>query len=127
MKRGISAYPVLDADMPAVLRQKARVINRLYPRLRSAGCRKGRDRHMKWIMTLIGRCGRLRPETAALAGLLTHTLYWFLAGGLLGGVLALCMRVSDGLRQSYMLSAGAACALLPGYIGGMVYLLRRDA
>lgn len=82
---------------------------------------------MKIIMSIIGKIGNMELENAAMLSLMLHTLLWFILGGCAGSVIALCMQASGRLQLSYMITVGSVCALVFGYVCGMVYLLRREA
>lgn len=81
---------------------------------------------MKIIMSVIIKVG-IALENAAMISLLLCILLWFVIGGCAGGILAVCIQASQGLRLSYIITIGSVCALVFGYICGVVYLLRREA
>ncbi len=82
---------------------------------------------MKIIMAGVSKIGKIETENAALLSLLLHTLLWFVLGAGAGYIMTGFMRASEGMRVSYMVTAGSVCALVFGYICGVVYLLRREA
>ncbi|MBO5473571.1 MAG: hypothetical protein J6A08_07290 [Lachnospiraceae bacterium] len=83
---------------------------------------------MKMLMALISKTGKkLDKENVAALSLLIHTVLWFALGSGIGAVLAVVTWVSEALLFSYMVAAGSVCALVFGYICGLVYLLRQGA
>lgn len=82
---------------------------------------------MRIIMAVISKSGKLELENIAVLSLLVHTLLWFVLGGCAGKIVAFCMHLSAKMQVSYIVTIGSVCALIFGYICGMVYLLRREA
>ena len=82
---------------------------------------------MKIIRSLIAKAGNMEPENSALLSLVAHTFLWFGLGGAAGYVWAVCTHASGNLMLSYIITVGAVCALVLGYVGGVVYLLREEA
>lgn len=82
---------------------------------------------MGLIMSVVGKMGNMELENVAMVSLLLHTLLWFVLGGCAGAILDICMQASGGQGPSYMVTVGSVCALVFGYICGVVYLLRREA
>ncbi|MCD7724895.1 MAG: hypothetical protein LUI12_04995 [Clostridiales bacterium] len=82
---------------------------------------------MKVIMLMIDKTAKLESENAAILSLFLHTLVWFILGGCAGGIWAVCRQMSSSMRLSCMVTAASLCALVVGYLYGMVYLLRRGA
>ncbi len=82
---------------------------------------------MGLIMSVVGKMGNMELENVAMVSLLLYTLLWFVLGVCAGAILDICMQTSGGQGLSYMVTVGSACALVFGYICGVVYLLRREA
>lgn len=94
-------------------------------RLQEKTNRKGKS--MGLIISIIGKMGNMALENVAMISLLLHTLLWFVLGGCAGAILAICMQLSGGQGLSYIVTVGSVCALVFGYICGVVYLLRWEA
>lgn len=82
---------------------------------------------MKIIMSVISKIGNVELENVAILSLLMHTFLWFLLGGYVGRMWAVLVQASGEASLSYIVTAGSVCALVFGYLCGMVYLLRREA
>lgn len=78
-------------------------------------------------MSAVSKMGKIKTKSAALLSLMLHTLLWFVLGAGAGYIMGGCVQASEGMQVSYMVTTGSVCALVFGYICGVVYLLRREA
>lgn len=82
---------------------------------------------MKIIVSVISKMGNAELENVAIISLLVHTFLWFVLGGCVGRIWAVVVQASGEAALSCIVTAGSACALIFGYLCGVVYLLRREA